>query len=251
VPNSEAWPEWEADDGPLTKEQVDEINKQAGVEDVVMSERLFDSEEEFFEHGKEIAKELDQQEEDRKSFDFSKHAYLLKPWAWGTTETVGPQVTTPVSNLEEGEEIINIDNEDADNDFVVVNEEPPKADFAADEYYDYLDGQPELEEYNILESASDSEKAAMQRWKHDHPDSSLKLQRRMFDRGAISQLPWHQYLVAEADAIDQNDSKKKDSGMDGNSGRASSEEEPNDIGYVQNAEQGQETLWQRIKKINK
>jgi hypothetical protein len=208
VPNSEAWPEW---DDEVTKEQVDAINKQAGVSDANMTEKLFDSEEEFFEHGKEIAKKLDQQEE--------------------------------------GEEIINIDNEDADNDFVVVNEESPKADFAADEYYDYLDGQPELEESDILESASASEKAAMQRWKHDHPDSSLKLQRRMFDRGIIKELPWSQYLTAQPDFVD-NEDKKKDSNLDGNSRRESSEKEQRDLGYVQNQEQGKETIWQRIKKGN-
>ncbi len=250
VPNSEAWPEWEADDGPLTKEQVDEINKQAGVSDVNMTERLFDSEEEFFEHGKEIAKELDQQEEDRKSFDFSKHAYLLKPWAWGTKETVGPQVTTPVSNLEEGEEIINIDNEDADNDFVVVNEEPPKADFAADEYYDYLDGQPELEESDIIEAAEPNEKAAMHRWKEEHPNSSLKLQRKLLDKGVIKELPWHQYLRPQPDFTEEDESKKKDIDLDGNSGRTSGNKEQRIVAdtYIQNAEQGNETLWQRIKK---
>jgi hypothetical protein len=250
IPDSEAWPEWEADDGPLTKEQVDEINKQAGVSDVNMTEKLFDSEEEFFKHGKEIAKELDQQEEDRKSFDFSKHAYLLKPWVWGTKETVGPQVTTPVSNLEEGEEIINIDDEDADNDFVVVNEEPPKTDFAADEYYDYLDGQPELEESDIIEAAEPNEKAAMHRWKEEHPNSSLKLQRKLLDKGVIKELPWHQYLRPQPDFTEEDESKKKDIDLDGNSGRTSGNKEQRIVAdtYIQNAEQGNETLWQRIKK---
>jgi hypothetical protein len=87
VPDSEAWPEWEADDGPLTNEQVDEINTQAGVKDVVMTEKLFDTEEEFFAHGKEVAQELDQQAEDRKPFDFSKHAYLNGPVSWFKSNT--------------------------------------------------------------------------------------------------------------------------------------------------------------------
>ena len=101
---------------------------------------------------------------------------------------------------------------------------------------------------NSMSFLSENEKAAMHRWKHEHPDSSLKLQRKLFEKGAIPQLPWQQYLAAEADTIDENESKKKDSRVDGDSGRSPSEEEQRDIGYVQNAEQGQETLWQRIKK---
>jgi hypothetical protein len=222
------WPEW---DDEVTKEQVDEINNHAGVSDVNMTERLFDTEEEFFEHGKEIARELDQQEEDRKSFDFSKHAYLLKPWAWGPKETL-PEFELNKSTGEvekvypeaipviEGEELV--DNEEADNDVIVISN-PPKADFAADEYYDYLDGQPELEEQDILDSVDISEKQAMHRWKAEHPDSSLKLQRKLFERGLIKQVPWADYLKPQPDT---------------------------DV-YVQNAEQGTDTLWQRVKDAKK
>jgi hypothetical protein len=82
VPDSEAWPEWEADDGPLTNEQVDEINTQAGVEDVEMTEKLFDTEEEFFARGKEIARELDAQEDRLPDNYASTQSYLHKPWVW-------------------------------------------------------------------------------------------------------------------------------------------------------------------------
>ena len=82
VPDSEAWPEWEADDGPLTNEQIDEINTQAGVKDVAMTERLFGTEEEFFAHGKEVARELDAQE-DRLPEDYaSTQSYLKGPVSW-------------------------------------------------------------------------------------------------------------------------------------------------------------------------
>jgi hypothetical protein len=87
VPNSEAWPEWEADDGPLTNEQVDEINKQAGVEDVTMTEKLFATEEEFFAHGKEIARELDAQEDRLPDNYASTQAYLKGPVSWFTSTT--------------------------------------------------------------------------------------------------------------------------------------------------------------------
>ena len=94
VPDSESWPEWEADDGPLTNEQVDEINTQAGVKDVAMTEKLFDTEEEFFAHGKEIAQELDAQEDRLPDNYASTQSYLHKPWVWperGTDEGLVPK----------------------------------------------------------------------------------------------------------------------------------------------------------------
>ncbi len=65
VPDTEAWPEWdgdyEFDDGPLTEEQLQTIKETANVDlgNVVASSTLFDTPEEFFEHGKEIAKAID------------------------------------------------------------------------------------------------------------------------------------------------------------------------------------------------
>jgi hypothetical protein len=86
VPNSEnPWhnePDYEPDDGPLTDAQIDEINQQANVRVVSTSSTLFDTEEEFFAHGKEIAQELDAQQ-DRLSNDYaSTQTYLHKPWTW-------------------------------------------------------------------------------------------------------------------------------------------------------------------------
>jgi nucleotide-binding universal stress UspA family protein len=84
VPDTEAWPEW---DDSVTEEQIEAIKETANVEDVSMTERLFDTEEEFFAHGKEVAQELDQQAEDSKPFDFSKHAYLNGPVSWFKSTT--------------------------------------------------------------------------------------------------------------------------------------------------------------------
>jgi hypothetical protein len=39
----------------------------------------------------------------------------------------------------------------------------------------------------------------MTAWKHDHPDSSLKIQRRLLERGIIDHLPWEDYLKPQAD----------------------------------------------------
>jgi hypothetical protein len=114
-----------------------------------------------------------------------------------------------------------------------------------------VEEEKEQEEKEIIDAASESEKAAMQAWKHDHPDSSLKLQRRLLERGVITKLPWEDYLKPQPDFSEESEeSKKKDSDLDGNHRRTSSQEEQRNIvqGYVQNAEQGEETIWQRIKK---
>jgi hypothetical protein len=129
-----------------------------------------------------------------------------------------------------------------------------------------VEQEKELEDHELIDQAVENEKQAMKAWKHDNPEGSLKSQRKLFDNGIITKLPWEDYLKPQADFSDneaaeeaakwaleqldkkEDESKKKDSGVDGDSGRASSEEEQRDIGYVQNAEQGEQTLWQRIKK---
>ena len=114
-----------------------------------------------------------------------------------------------------------------------------------------VEEEKEQEEKEIIEAASESEKAAMQAWKHDNPDNSLKLQRRLLERGVITNLPWEDYLKPHPDFSEESEEiKKKDSDLDGNDRGTPSQEEQRNIvqGYVQNAEQGEETIWQKIKK---
>ena len=140
----------------------------------------------------------------------------------------------------------------------------------------------ELEDHEIIDAASISEKEAMAAWKHDNPDSSLKLQRRLLDRGIINHLPWEDYLKPQADFTDieaaaeavkwaqeqlderpgdyisEDESKKKDSRVDGDR-RGTSDQENVDNrprqemipGYQQNAEQNERTIWQRIQDAKK
>jgi hypothetical protein len=125
-----------------------------------------------------------------------------------------------------------------------------------------VEEEKDLEDHEIIEAAADTEKQAMQAWKHDNPDSSLKFQRKLFEKGVIAELPWDDYLKAQPDfsddeaaeeaakwALEQVENKKKDSELDGERGRTSDQENQRRLeGYVQNAEQGDQTLWQRIKK---
>jgi hypothetical protein len=90
----------EFDIEPLTDEEISTITATAGQEDVVMTERLFDTEEEFFAHGKEIAKELDAQ------------SYMNTPWVW-MKNSEGPIGLVPKQEVTE--------------------------DISPDELYDYID----------------------------------------------------------------------------------------------------------------
>jgi hypothetical protein len=131
----------------------------------------------------------------------------------------------------------------------------------------------EKEDHEILEAATMSEAAAMTAWKHDHPDSSLKIQRKMLERGIIDHLPWEDYLKPQADftnneaaaealkwAQEQLEERPGDYLSD-------AESKKNEIawmenkdghqikktldGYEQNAEQSERTIWQRIQDAKK
>ena len=127
----------------------------------------------------------------------------------------------------------------------------------------------EQDDHEIIATAAVGEKSAMAAWKHDHPDSSLKIQRRMFERGLIDKLPWENYLSPKEDFVDEaaeeaakwaaeqrtktlderpGDYVAKDDGIgymenvDGQQVKKTIE------GYTQNAEQNESTIWQRVKK---
>lgn len=212
VPDSEAWPEWdgpayEPDDGQLTDAQIDEINKQADVGEVSTTSTLFDTEREFFDHGKEIAKSIDDNDGQLPDNYASTQAYLKGPVSW--FKSTIKEGWVPKSEPTKEEDPLDIPILEGEEMWAQEAIDKNK-EFDAEEYYEYLDGQPELEEQEIIDSAEESEKAAMHRWKEEHPNSSLKLQRKLYEKGAITELPWHQYLVAQADFTEEEDSKKKD-----------------------------------------
>ena len=115
----------------------------------------------------------------------------------------------------------------------------------------------EEEDHEILATAEVGEKTVMSAWKHDHPDSSLKIQRRMFERGLIDKLPWENYLSPKEDFVNEaaeeaakwaEEQRTNANGVgymenvDGHQVKKTIE------GYTQNAEQNESTLWQRVKK---
>ena len=127
----------------------------------------------------------------------------------------------------------------------------------------------EEEDHEILATAEVGEKTLMAAWKHDHPDSSLKLQRRLLERGIITNLPWENYLSPKEDFVDE---AAEEAAKWAEEQRTKTlDERPGDYvakvdgvgymenvdgqqvkktieGYTQNAEQNESTIWQRVKK---
>jgi len=130
-----------------------------------------------------------------------------------------------------------------------------------------VEQEKEKEDHEIIDSASENEKQAMAAWKHDHPDSSLKLQRRLLEKGAINRLPWEDYLKPKADFSDDEAAKeaakwaleqveKKKQVDQEEITWMEHDEQGNQIiksknTYQQNAEQNERTIWQRIQDAKK
>jgi hypothetical protein len=128
-----------------------------------------------------------------------------------------------------------------------------------------VEQESESSDNEIIEEEESSDiKEAMHKWKENNPDDSLKHQRYLFNKGIIDKLPWEKYLKAQPDYEENEaaleaarwaeeqleESKKKDSDLDGEDrGTADQENQGNVTGYVQNAEQNQNTLWQRVKNL--
>jgi hypothetical protein len=133
----------------------------------------------------------------------------------------------------------------------------------------------EIEDHDIIASAPDTEKQAMTVWKHDNPESSLKFQRQLLEKGIIDHLPWHDYLKPKADFVDEAAVEAKKWADENPNTEESAkakewaeergvsdvswmehDEQGNQIkrikeNYQQNAEQNESTIWQRIQDSKK
>ena len=163
--------------------------------------------------------------------------------------------------------------EDADEE--IAAEEEPKF----NEVQPLTEWDESQQDEEILNSVALNEKAAMQAWKHDHPNDSLKKQRKLFEHGVISKLPWEDYMKSEVDFAAEEAKKWADENPNSEEAKEAAQwasetldERPGDYvsngltymenvdghqvkktvdGYQQNAEQSEETLWQRIQNAKK
>lgn len=141
-----------------------------------------------------------------------------------------------------------------------------------------IEEEKQVEDKEIFDEADDHEQTAMSMWKRDNPDSSLKLQRQLLEKGIIKQLPWIDYIKPKADYVDDAviEAKKwadenpeteeaekakewadeKITTTDQNVSWMEHDDQGNQIkktkeGYTQNAEQSERTIWQRIQDAKK
>ena len=244
-------PKYEPDDGPLTEEQLDQIKEEADIE---------------------------------KSFYHKASALWPFPRVWHTGpdqnvfEAIKQNERVQEAPYHPGYEDVTV-KDDAGMDEIKIETLEPQEKLeeledksALDEWNQMIaeaeravEEEKELEDHEIIAAAAETEKQAMAAWKHDNPDSSLKFQRRLLEKGAIDKLPWEDYLKAQPDfsddeaaeeaakwALEQVENKKKDSDLDGERGRTSDKESQGRLeGYVQNAEQNESTIWQRVKNFKK
>jgi hypothetical protein len=216
-------PKYEPDDGPLTDDQIEQIKQEADVAE-----------------------------------PFYHKASQLWPFPGIWNNKSAESIQEPVDKIEDKNIELSEANGTSLEDWNAMIAEAEKA----------VEEEKELEDHEIIDEAAEGEKAAMTRWKQENPDSSLKLQRRLFEKGAIDKLPWADYLKAQPDFSDNDaaeeaakwameqlekpqavEDKKKDSNMDGTSGQSTNQADQRRLeGYVQNAEQNESTLWQRVKK---
>jgi len=137
-----------------------------------------------------------------------------------------------------------------------------------------VEEEKEKADAEIIDAAAESEKQAMAAWKHDNPESSLKLQRQLLEKGIIDKLPWMDYIKPKADFVDEaaveakkwaeenpetEEAEKAREWAEEKSTQVSwmeHDENGNQIkktkeGYLQNAEQSERTIWQRIQDAKK
>ena len=68
---------------------------------------------------------------------------------------------------------------------------------------------PVEEQEEDLDDYDESEKVAIKHWKADHPELTVKHQRKMFEENLISELPWDRYLKAKADFTEEDEAAEE------------------------------------------
>ena len=244
-------PKYEPDDGPLTEDQLDQIKEEADVK------------ESFYHKASALwpFPRVWHNDPDQNVFEAIKQNERVQeaPYHPGyedvTVKDDAGMDEIKIETLEPQEKLEELEDKSALDEWNQMIAEAERA----------VEEEKELEDHEIIETAAETEKQAMKAWKQANPESSLKLQRRLLERGVIKELPWEDYLKAQPDfsddeaaeeaakwALEQVENKKKDSDLDGERGRTSDKESQGRLeGYVQNAEQNESTIWQRVKNFKK
>ena len=188
-------------------------------------------------------------EEERKEQD-------VQPMETDDTDadaTVGNDIpetdTTVADDVHSGVEQTEVQTDDtqeveAQDSPKVDLEDPRSADLALDaiaKEYAETAKQDTDEIIDDLEVSAD-EKRAMKRWKAENPDSSLKTQRVYLQVGKISELPWEKYMDEKPGKTNYTEVIDPITYIENEDG-----EQVKKTAYKQNEEQGESSLWKRLK----
>ena len=124
---------------------------------------------------------------------------------------------------------------------------------------DIIDSTPVLENeemwaQRVIDEADDSEDSDLKRsWKLKNPNDTIKRQRWLYEKGLIDHLPWE--VVEQFDGESDNTNYEQDDGPltdEQITQIKSTVETPikEEVAYVQNSEQTDESIWQKIKRQN-
>ncbi len=210
-----------------------------------------DDPEEFFNKAKEVAKRLDEEAANDTESEKKEHNDPHPP-GWMFPKVTGADTAPEKFGLTRDEGF------DEKKPLDEWNEMIAEAERAIAE---------EDEDQRIIAEAAETEKKAMKQWKHDNPDKSLKIQKRLFELGKIQKLPWEDYLKPKADFLEMTDqevakeaAKWAEEQLEKKKEETITWMEHDDQGnqikkikdtYQQNAEQNERTIWQRIQDAKK
>ena len=142
--------------------------------------------EEFFQRGKLVARGLDADEEARRA----------------------EEANTLIAEIErETPEVILSEEKPAEPEKSILEQHPYlNKGFSHFENLQPIVSKPKVVESLTVEDSeeddedlSPTEKRAITRWKAEHPNDSIKLQRKLLEKGAIDQLPWIAYIEQPAE----------------------------------------------------
>jgi hypothetical protein len=169
-------PDYEPDDGPLTDDQLDQLRAKAKADlptgQVITKDSLFDPEAtEFFDRAQEKARAID-----AGTYEPPEHEPVAKKnildglntmWSWGRKKSV----------------------KDTESEHA-----PLESSQIAETEYEIPDDDHLIDEL---------EKNARRKWKEEHPEDTIKRQHRLYETGAIAELPWMQadYRTAYQDQL--------------------------------------------------
>ena len=171
---------------------------------------------------------------ERQEFERARAQAIVDNPGFTLDDPVPPTDEDPVEPTLEEPKYEDIDQETIDNEF--AKEEPQKKNIESSE---------ELKEVRTKELENQENdniwNAAKRSWKEDHPNQNVKAFKKLYITGEIDNLPWESY-------ISQRPYIMKERGQQLEKNKPDQSSQPDNFRYIQNEEQDNNTIWNRLKR---